>query len=242
MAINTYNESSLHKTLKIYFCQTYDGQTEVSEFGHIYDIVTKNEEVIEIQTKNLSKLLPKILDTIHEHNRKLILVYPLVVTRRIFLCDSNGNKISNRKSPITSTIYDIFEELTGIYPVLLDTNFKLQVVQINVTEHRVRTDKAVQSANKRRRFKKNWLKEDKKLDEILSITTFKRKEDYEKLIPFTNEEEFCAYDLCNELKEKKKLTRNVLNKAYLMIWVLSKMEIIIPTTIKNRKHYYKINV
>lgn len=240
MAINTYNESSLHKTLKTYFCQTYFGETEVQDSHFIYDIVTKENDVIEIQTKNLSKLITKIESTIHEQNRKLKLVFPLVINKQILLLDENGQKISKRKSPITNSIYDLFEELTGIYPLLLEKNFSLTVISINVTEIRTRTTDNVQSQNNRRRFKKNWLKIDKKLDEILSISTFSCKNDYLKLIPFTTNDEFCAYDLRNFLKEKKGLSRNVLKKAYLMIWVLSRMNLIQQTQIIDKKHYYRI--
>ena len=62
MGFSTLNESKLHNSLKILYQELYEGQTEVEQDGHVYDIVTKNENVIEIQTKNLAKLLPKMND------------------------------------------------------------------------------------------------------------------------------------------------------------------------------------
>lgn len=59
MGINTFNESSMHKTLKKMYSLEEGSNTEVNLNGYIYDIVTKNNSVIEIQTRNLSKLLPK---------------------------------------------------------------------------------------------------------------------------------------------------------------------------------------
>ena len=71
----------------------------------------------EIQTKNLAKLLPKILDTIEKgHNVKL--VHPIPLINRIELKDEDGTLISKRKSPKKGCIYDIFRELTGIYPLI----------------------------------------------------------------------------------------------------------------------------
>ena len=63
-SINTYNESSLHNTLKIFYAEKFGGKTEVEAEGHIYDILCDDGQVIEIQTKNLSKLAGKIKDAI----------------------------------------------------------------------------------------------------------------------------------------------------------------------------------
>ena len=54
--INTYKESSLHRTLKELYAAKTVGKTEVEADGHIYDILTDKGEVIEIQTQNLAKL------------------------------------------------------------------------------------------------------------------------------------------------------------------------------------------
>ena len=94
--INTYNESSLHNTLKILYAENSHGKTEIELNGYIYDIVTENSDIIEIQTKNLAKLLPKILDTIEKgHNVKLI--HPIPLVTRIELKDEEGNIISKRR-------------------------------------------------------------------------------------------------------------------------------------------------
>ena len=84
MGFSTLNESKLHNSLKILYQEIYDGQTETEQDGFIYDIVTKNGNIIEIQTKNLAKLLPKILKTTENgHNIKLI--HPVPITTRIEL-------------------------------------------------------------------------------------------------------------------------------------------------------------
>lgn len=240
MPFSTLNESSLHNSLKTLYCTIYDGQTEVEMDGHIYDILTKNGNVIEIQTRNLSKLLPKILDTIEKgHNVKL--VHPIVITRRILLKDKSGNKISNRKSPKKGCIYDIFDELTGIYPVLLDPHFSLEIVEIEMTEERIRTDQNVQSKNKRRRFRRNWNKTNKKLDKILNTHIFNSLNDYLALLPENLPSEFCAKDLDKELKNNLKIPSKTRANSHLIIWVFKHMNIIKETGVKNRSHYYTIS-
>ena len=129
--INTYNESSLHNTLKLYYANQYNGQTEVKADGHIYDILCEDGQVIEIQTKNVGKIARKLTDALEKgHNVRL--VYPLVFRKRIVLSDEKGETISKRLSPKKGSIYDILEELTKITGILLHPNFTLDIVTVNV--------------------------------------------------------------------------------------------------------------
>lgn len=238
MRFSTLNESKLHKTLKKIYSEIYDGKTEVELYGYIYDIVTENKNIIEIQTKNLAKLLPKILDTIEKgHNIKI--VHPIVIKKSIEMHSSDGTIISIRKSPKTGAIYDIFWELTGIYSVLLNKYFSLEIVEIDMIEERIMTEKPVQSKNGKRRFKKDWIKSDKRLDKIIDTRHFDEKKDFLDLLPKNLPQEFCAKDIKNKLKESK-LSSRILNNANLIIWVFNKMELIEYTTTKNRFRYYKL--
>jgi len=236
--INTYNESSLHKSLKTLYANEYNGDTEVELFGHIYDIAAC-KTVIEIQTGNLSKLLPKILDTL-DHGYKVIVVYPLISEKWIRTSDKTGKTLSCRKSPVKKSIYSLFDEITGLYPVLLNPNFTLEVPEVHIYEERLTQEEPVQTLNKRRRFKKNWIKSGKTLKEILQTKTFNKKEDYLSLIPEKTLPEFCAKDITNELKQNKELPSSAAKKAHIMLWVLRHMELIEETTVKNRSHYYKV--
>lgn len=229
MQFSTLNESDLHNSLKILYSETYEGTTEVEKDGHVYDIVTKNGNIIEIQTANLAKLLPKIEDTISKnHNVKL--VHPVCITKRIALYDKKGKLISNRKSPKKGNVFDVFKELTGIYPLLLNPHFSLEIVEIEMTEERLRTDNLVQTLNKRRRFRKNWIKTNKKLDNILNTRIFNSTNDYKKLLP-SLPENFCAKDLNK--------AANISN-GNLVLWVLVRIGIIEQTKKNGNTKYYKI--
>ncbi len=229
-AINTYNESSLHNTLKVFYAEKFCGKTEVEADGHIYDILCDDGQVIEIQTKNLSKLAGKIKDAL-DKGHKVKLVYPLVYRTRIITTDEEGKLVSNRLSPKKGCIYDIFRELTGLTDILLNKKFTLEVITINMIEHRVRTKEPVQTANKKRRFKRNWIKVNKRLDEILETRTFHKKSDYIALLPQGLPTEFCAKDFA---KADPSLTRY----AHLILWVLVRMPIIKEVKKKERSRYY----
>lgn len=236
--INTYNESSLHNTLKTLYAEDFKGKTEAELFGHIYDILADNQ-VIEIQTGNLTKLLAKSLDTL-DHGYKIKIVYPLVLNKWIETKDEDGNLLSCRKSPRTQSIYSLFDEITGLYPVLLNPDFSLDVVSVNIIEKRTKCREPVQTLNKARRYKKDWIKNGKVLKEILNTRTFTKKEDYLELIPQSVLPEFCAKDLAKALKEDSSLPPSASKKAHIMMWVLRHMELLEETEVKNRSHYFKI--
>ncbi len=226
--INTYNESDLHNTLKRMYTATYGGKTEVDTGIYICDVVTDKDEIIEIQTGNLGKLYQKIKSLLETH--KVTLVYPLAVERIIDLKDESGNQISRRKSPKRPDMYSLFNELTGIYPLLLEPDFKLEVLSVSITEHRVRTPEPVQLANKSRRFRKNWYKTGKSLNEIRGRKTFSTKEDYLSLLPPSLGESFCANDLAAAGAGKN---------ARIMLWVLRKMNLVVFDEKRGRNNYYK---
>jgi hypothetical protein len=237
--INTYSESTLHKTLKSLYSLEDGFRTEVECGGKIYDIVDAKGNIIEIQTKNVSKLLDKTTDAL-EKGRKIKIVYPVILRKTIELYDSDGNRISKRKSPVKGSIYDMFHEITGLYPVLLRKGFTLEVLEITMTEQRVRTGEPVQSPNGRRRFRRNWNKTDKRLEQIVSSRTFKKAADYLTLIPKECLPEFSAKELTASLNADTSLPPSAARQAHLIIWVLSHMNLLELKEIKKRSHYYCI--
>ena len=239
MSFSTLNESQLHKTLKTLYSELYEGQTEVEKNGYVYDIITKNGNVIEIQTKNLSKLLPKIQDTIKE-NHKIKIVHPIIINRQIKTYDKNRQLVSNRKSPKRGHILDLFSEITGIYSILLNPKFSLEIVEISMIEERVKTETPVQTQNKKRRFKRDWIKTGKRLDQIINTRRFNKKEDYLSLLPPLETNEFCAKDLRIALEKDKNIPSRIYKNPNLIIWVLYHMEILEYTKTEKRSKYYKL--
>lgn len=236
--INVYNESSLHKTLKEMYALNEGAETEVAQDGYVYDIMKEDGSVIEIQTKNVSKLYVKI-KTALDKGRKCRIVHPLVTEKTIILTDKSGNITSRRKSPKRENSYSIFRELTGIYPLLLHENFTLETAEVSVTEERIKTEEPVQSPNGKRRFKKDWLKKDKKLNEILKTRTLRQKEHYLSFLPPGLPEEFSVKDVQNLLKMQGQ-PKSTWVQAGIMLWVLTHMNLIEKNGAKGRSYLYRI--
>lgn len=237
--INTLNESSLHKSLKTLYSDGNKLLQEIKIGEKIYDIVTEEGNIIEIQTKNLAKLFPKINECV-SRKRFIKIVHPVAVEKIIETCDQNGKIISKRKSPQKCSIYDVAKELIGLHPVLQEKYVSLEIVGIVMKEKRMLEEKKVQSKNKRRRFNKNWNKIDKCIEKILWFKTFSSKSDYISLIPKKCLPLFCAKDIRRELKADKTLPSSACKNAHALLWLLSHMELIIHTETKLRNKYYAL--
>lgn len=238
--INTLNESSLHKTLKTLYALDTGARTEVQIGNRICDIIKEDGHIIEIQTSNVSKLLQKIRD-FHSSGHNVTVVHPVIFQKFIELSDQNGHIIYRRKSPKQESIYSVLKELTGLYPVLLDNRFSLELPEIIITECRTRTTAPVQLANKSRRFLRPWIKTDKKLVSINKIRTLKKAEDYLSLIPLLSVPEFSAEDITDALKRDTALPKTAYKQAHILLWLLAHMELIAYTSTKNRRRYYKFS-
>lgn len=242
--INTLNESSLHKTLKTLYSLEKDTKTEEKIGQWICDIVKKNGEIIEIQTANVSSLRVKIEDLLSAE-RKVTVVHPVAVCKTIETYAKDGRLLSKRKSPKKETVYSIFRQITGLYPLLLHNNFSLEIPEIAVTEFRIKTENPVQLQNKSRRFLRNWIKTDKKLSEILTTRRFKTAGDYLQLLPqFTSGETALRNDFTT--KETAALIRETYSAGAAqftscMFWVLKKMNLIEVLYKKGNEVHYKIS-
>lgn len=226
--INTYSESQLHKTLKEAYAKKYNGNVEQEINGKICDIIAPDGTIVEIQTGSLSKLVSKVATLTPRFPFRI--VFPLVTTKYIETRDTNGTVLSYRKSPKKQTIYSIFRELSSLHPFLLNNNLTIEILESEITEIRIKTTEPVQLANKSRRFRKNWYKQDKKLNAIKSVRLFHSAQDYLSLLPDNLPDSFCVQDVAE---------RGVNNQAGCMVWVLRKIGLIEFAGKQGRKNYYK---
>ncbi len=228
--INTYNETKLHKEIKEIFAHKFNGKTEIEVKNYICDIVChdENSTIIEIQTANLSKLKSKIEALTRNHKVKL--VYPLATTTYLQRQDENGKILSKRKSPKKKNIYSIFGELFSLYQFFDNPNFSLIVVPIEQCIIKTVFPEPVQTPNKKRRFKKDWLITDKILLDYKDEIIFNSKNDFQNLLPKEIPEVFSSKDLKNT---------EVKNEANKMIWVLKKAKIIEQCDKKGNLILYK---
>ena len=172
ISIGLQNEKSLHSSIKQWYAEKGD-RLEVRVDGFVIDIV-RNEELIEIQTKNFFAISKKLIQLCKDHKVKL--VHPISRIKWIKKIDIEGNVISVRKSPKKGTVYDIFDELVSIPELINDENFSLEILIIDSEELRCDNGKG------------SWRRKgisivDKKLLSVIESYEFKSREDFKKFIP-----------------------------------------------------------
>lgn len=183
--INTWNESSLHETLKHTWCGV-DGAVEVARDGVICDAVRSDGTIIEVQTTSFGKIKDK-LSLLLPDNR-IELVYPVAVNLFIETLAADGTVISCRKSPKHGTIYQVFGEMTGITHLLGHSNLSITVVFTDVREMRINDG----SGSWRR---KGIRIAERTLECIHDTRTFCNISDFASLLPASLPEHFTVSDL-----------------------------------------------
>lgn len=234
--INTYNETKLHKFFKEKYAKENKGFTEVKVQNYICDIFTEDSEIIEIQTTSLYKLADKIND-LHK-DFKIKVVFPFPFEKYIENYSESGDLLSCKRSPKKNKWINIFTELIGFLPFIVEKKCTLEVIGISITEKRIKTENPVQTKNKSRHFLKNWYKAGKSLRKIIDTKTFSQKEDFIKLLK--EEFQFNKIDTNNFTASdvKKYFTKR---KLYLVISLLSKNGIIELTKTEKNKKFYKLS-
>lgn len=225
--IETYNESSLHKSLKKRYKKA-STKEEIKIEGFICDLLTKDNEIIEIQTKNLGALIKKI-KSLGEKGYRFRIIYPLVTKSIIKTIDDSGVLISERKSPKKADIFSLFNELLHFYPAFECENWVLEILFIEQAEIREKKAEKVQNKTNTRRFLKDWISLDKHLSAINEKMIIERKKDLLALMP-NLPPLFCAKDL-----SKTEIKKN----AHKVLWVLHKLKLIELVEKKGNTKYYR---
>lgn len=183
--INTWNESSLHESLKHAWCGD-DGSVEVARDGVICDAVRSDGTIIEVQTTSFGKIKDKLSRLLPDN--RVELVYPVAVNLVIETWSADGTVLSCRKSPKHGTIYQLFGEMTGIIHLLGHSNLSITVVFADVREKRINDG----SGSWRR---KGVRIAERILEHIHETRTFSNIEDFAALLPEILPEHFTVSDL-----------------------------------------------
>ncbi|MCR5290719.1 MAG: hypothetical protein K6E51_12070, partial [Treponema sp.] len=186
-----------------------------------------------------SKLYKKVNDLLQK-GKRVTIVHPIIAEKHILtLAENTDKEISRRKSPKKESIYSLFKELTGLYPILLNKNFTLIVPEIHITEIRIKTKEPMQLQNKSRHYLKNWIIVDKQLDKIITIHEFTKANDYLKLLPNHLPKEFSCPLVYKLIKEQIPTPRILQQNIRIMFWVFEKTGLISFIKKSGRKKIYK---
>jgi hypothetical protein len=140
--IGELSERGVHRYLKERYSSGESYAREAAVDGKIADIARygrsgKALEVIEIQTRALHKLIPKVRAL--ASSRKVRVVYPVAVELSIVTLGESGEIVSGpRKSPKKGDVWSLFDELVRATGLLEIPKASIEVAFIRAEEVRVR--------------------------------------------------------------------------------------------------------
>ena len=170
--IGLINEKPLHASLKQWYARPGD-RFEVPVDGFVIDIV-RDDLLIEIQTRNFAAINAKLCKLTRSYEVRL--VYPVVQEKWIVRSADDGSMWVRRKSPKRGHLEDLFWELVSIPQLLSHPNFSLEVLMIRAEEVR-RYDR------KRKRRRKDWVVEGRRLVDVLDRRLFVEAADWLAFVP-----------------------------------------------------------
>ncbi|MGO8695454.1 MAG: hypothetical protein ACLQMF_17465 [Rectinemataceae bacterium] len=173
--INLYSEHSLHARLKELLAEPGD-RLEVAVEGRVVDLVKAGGELVEVQTSNLAKIVPKVL-ALAAAGRRVRVVHPIAAETMIRRLDPLTEELlSVRKSPKRGDIWSLFDELVRAPGLIAAPNVAVEALIVRNSVVRIRDG----SGSWRRRGDRT---EDRLLEEILSSTRLETRKDWLGLIP-----------------------------------------------------------
>ena len=185
-------ERSLHKQLKVLY-RPEDGEAEWPVAGSIADLWSPTAGVVEIQTRTLAKLRPKLAAYL-DAGLRVTVVHPLAVHRTIITWNAEQTEVlSQRKSPKADRVEAAFREIGSLAAFLLHPRFRLVLALVRENEHRSADGKG----SWRRQGKS---KVDRTLEELVSERAFSHRQDYAALVPRDWREPGTSAELAAALK------------------------------------------
>lgn len=132
--IGTLGEKTLHRIVKT-MMEPDAARHEVKLCGSVVDILSKDDIVIEVQTRDLYRLLPKLRRLLESY--RVIVVHPIAKTKTLRWIDPKTGEITPaRKSPKSGAPRDAVRELYGMREVIAHENLTVQLLFVDVEEYR----------------------------------------------------------------------------------------------------------
>lgn len=168
-------ERSLHRQLKVFY-RPSDGEAEWPLGQAIADLWSPTVGVIEIQTRTLAKLRPKVAAYL-EAGLSVTVVHPLSKQKTIATWNADRTELlRQRKSPKSERLETAFREIGSLWEFLLHPRFRLVLTHIQETEHRAEDGLGSWRRQGRSRV-------DRVLDRVLGETVLQGRGDYTALVP-----------------------------------------------------------
>ena len=208
--IGTLSEKTVHAVLKYYY-EPDSSHHEIQLEKSVADIFT-GDEVIEIQTRALYRLKPKLDKFLPFY--PVTVVYPISYDKWVcWINEETGEITQKRKSPKKGNPYLAFKELYTIRNFLQDPNFHVRLVLMDMEEYRILNGWSKDKKRGGERFDRLPLRLE---DEVVLDSA----RDYLQLLPLELAEEFTSADFAKLVKIPRQLAGTVL----LVLWQLGLVE------------------
>ncbi len=201
-SIGTYNEKTLHHTLKLYYGGLHSTEACVGKF--VADVV-REDGIFEIQSKAFYRMRAKLESFLSVSH--VTVVYPVTVSKSIVWADTEtGEIVSKSKSPKKGSVYCILPELYTLRPFLKNERLSFICVLVNCDEYRYADG---YGKDKKKRATKVDIIPTCLIDEVRICGT----EDYKMFVPDSLPEIFTSADYAKATK----LSRADAAKALLVL-------------------------
>ncbi|HTW13528.1 MAG TPA: hypothetical protein VMF51_00295 [Nocardioides sp.] len=223
--IGTLAEGPLHAAVKQWLARPGD-RVEVPVDRFVIDLVRADGELVEIQTGGFGPLGPK-LDALLDGHRMRI-VHPVPAERRIVRVDADGVVLSERRSPKSASVLEVFDRLVAFPSLVGHPHLVVEVLLCR--EDHVRGPAPVRSTGNRRRTKDPGTRH---LDAVLARHEVRRPADALALLGVdVPEVPFSTRDLAALLGAPRVLTQRV-------VYCLRLMELVAPAGRDGRTPLYR---
>lgn len=208
--IGTLGEKTLHAVLKEYYEPDADSQ-EVRIGNYVADIVGENG-IIEIQTRQLSRLVPKLRCFLQATD--VTVVYPVAgVKYLLWLDEETGELTKPRKSPVKADEFSVLGELYPLREFISDPHFHFVVCFLEIYE--------IRSLNGwSRDRKKGSTRYDRIPKRLINEFRLDSRLDYIQYLPLALENDFTSAEFAsawNIDRNSARLMLNILESAGLVV-------------------------
>jgi hypothetical protein len=181
--IGTLRENPLHAALKEHYRRAGD-RVEEKVGRYVVDIV-RDDELVEIQTRNFSAIRPKLLGLLETHRVRL--VHPIAVERLLLKLGDDG-QCTRRKSPKRGACEDVFTELVSFPELIHSPRFVIEICLTREEQVRVYDE----NGPWRRR---GWRVVEQRLAEVIGSLVIESMHDLVALLPSALETPFTSHEV-----------------------------------------------
>ncbi len=218
--IGVLSEKYLHKIIKnLYEPNPIYHEVKINKY---YVDVLKDNNIIEVQTKQFDKFRDKISYLLSLEKYNINIVYPVFNFKKIYNIDELNNISTPKKSPKKFKYPEVFYELYKIKQLLNNERLKVTLLVLDIDEYRMLSNN-----------RKGYYCFERIPTKLIDVICLDIKDDYFKLFPKNISEPFTVNDLCKLFKSSDKYVSKMVN-------VMRHLDLLEMIGKDGKKYLYKV--